>query len=123
MWVFTTQTAMKIFGCRAANLPQGTLYPKTEDFYEQKDSCWVKLEAAQPLLLVKPKSRIKSDGTFKKDKTKPDGSFKKKGWSAKDLFKNTWSFCLLWDLKTKYSIYKRHAITVQQLFPQTWLGF
>ena len=70
MWVFTTQTAMKIFGCRSANLPQGALYPRTEDFSEQKDSCRVKLEAAQPLLLVKAKSRIKSDGSFKKEKTK-----------------------------------------------------
>lgn len=107
----TTKTAMKNSGCKSANRPHGALCSRMKALYEQKDSCWVKLEAAQSLLLVKAKSWIKSDGSLKKW-TKHVGLLRKKCWSAKALFKNTWSFCLLWYRKTKYSICRMYAIIV-----------
>lgn len=66
--------------------------------------------------LSKLKSWIKSYESLQKEKRKPDGSFlgllRRKHRSAKDLFKNTWSFCGLSDTQTKYSICKCHAVTI-----------
>lgn len=90
---------MKKFGCKSASLPQRALYPRMEGSYEQKDSCWERLEAAQSLLLVKAKSWIKSDESLKKEKTKQMGLLRKKSVGQLKTYLKTHghsAFCESW---------------------------
>lgn len=84
--------------CWSANLPQGALYPEMEGSYKQTDSCWVKLEAVQSLLLVKAKSWIKSDGSLRKEETKQMDLLRKSVGQLKTYLKTHGhsAFCGIW---------------------------
>lgn len=106
----------------ACILSQHALYLKLKARMNKDFLHWGNLEADQSLLFVKAKSWIKSYESLEKEKKKTRwvfwGLLRRKHRSAKDLFKNTWSFCGLWDTQTKYSICKSHAVMIQQQFPK-----
>lgn len=106
--------------CSVATFPP----PQSEEGSPEQSrlSLWGELRAGQSLLFFKAKSWIKSDDSFKKGKAKQMGLLRKNCWSAKGVFKNTWSFCLLCSMQTKYSICRRHAVTLEQQFPKIWPG-